>query len=143
LNNTRPSIDSHLPSRVCTLFATAMGVQIRVAGTAVAVGERGGDEATHVDLPDPLGPGPGNRACGSMKLSASCTAAWWARSIAAATAGSATAHNADTDFTGENVKSKPATVCVRGRESLAICPANSRALTGFRPCSARKNSKAT
>ena len=27
-----------------------------------------------------------------MKLSASCTAAWWARSICAATCGSATAH---------------------------------------------------
>jgi hypothetical protein len=29
----------------------------------------------------------------------------WARSIAAATAESATAHNVETDFTGENVKS--------------------------------------
>ncbi len=38
-----------------------MGVQIRVAGTAVAVGERGRDQATHVDLPDPLGPGPGEQ----------------------------------------------------------------------------------
>jgi hypothetical protein len=40
--------------------------------------------------------------------------------MTAATAGSATAHKVDTDFTGENVKSKPATVCVRGRESFAI-----------------------
>ena len=38
-----------------------MGVQIRVAGTAVAVGERGRDQATHVDLPDPLRPGPGEQ----------------------------------------------------------------------------------
>jgi hypothetical protein len=36
-----------------------MGVQIRVAGTAVPVGERGRNQATHVHLPDPLGPGPG------------------------------------------------------------------------------------
>jgi hypothetical protein len=35
-----------------------MGVQIRVAGPAVAVGERGRDQATHVDLPDPLRPDP-------------------------------------------------------------------------------------
>jgi hypothetical protein len=40
-----------------------------------------------------------------MNVNASVTAAWWARSIAAATPGSATAHKVDTDFTGENVKS--------------------------------------
>jgi hypothetical protein len=38
-----------------------MGVQVRVAGPAVAVGERGRDQATHVDLPDPLRPGPGEQ----------------------------------------------------------------------------------
>jgi hypothetical protein len=38
-----------------------MGVQIRVAGAAVAMGERGRDQATHVDLPDALGPGPGEQ----------------------------------------------------------------------------------
>jgi hypothetical protein len=37
-----------------------VGVQ-RVAGPAVAVGERGRDQATHVDLPDPLRPGPGEQ----------------------------------------------------------------------------------
>ncbi len=45
--------------------------------------------------------------------------------------------------TGEKVRSKPATVWVRGRESLAICPASSRASAGSRPCSAAKNSRAT
>jgi hypothetical protein len=45
-----------------------------------------------------------------MNVNASLTAAWWARSITAATAGSATAHKVETDFTGENVKSYPATV---------------------------------
>jgi hypothetical protein len=40
-----------------------------------------------------------------MNASASFTAAWWARSIAAATARSATAHKVETDFTGENVRS--------------------------------------
>jgi hypothetical protein len=34
-----------------------MGVQTRVAGPAVTVGERSRDQATHVDLPDPLRPG--------------------------------------------------------------------------------------
>ena len=38
-----------------------VGVQVRVAGPAVAVGERDGDEAPHVDLPDPLSPGPGEQ----------------------------------------------------------------------------------
>ena len=38
-----------------------MGVQIRVAGAAVAVGERGRDKASDVDLPDPLRPGPGEQ----------------------------------------------------------------------------------
>jgi hypothetical protein len=52
-----------------------VGVQIRVAGPAVAVGERGGDQATHIDLPDPLGAGPGEQACFSMNAKASLTAA--------------------------------------------------------------------
>ena len=38
-----------------------VGVQIRVAGPAVPVGERGRDEASDVDLPDALGPGPGEQ----------------------------------------------------------------------------------
>ena len=40
-----------------------------------------------------------------MNLNASFTAAWWARSMTAATAGSATAHRVETDFTGEKVRS--------------------------------------
>jgi hypothetical protein len=68
------------------------------------------------------------------------TAAWWARSITAATAGSATAHNVDTDFTGENVRSNPATVCVRGRESFRDLPGQLPSINGSRPCSATKNS---
>jgi hypothetical protein len=57
----------------------------------------------------PCGPLRVNKACFSMNAKASVTAARWARSITAATAGSATAHNVDTDFTGENVRSYPAT----------------------------------
>jgi hypothetical protein len=38
-----------------------MGVQIRVPGPAVPVGERGSDQASDVDLPDPLRPGPGEQ----------------------------------------------------------------------------------
>jgi hypothetical protein len=53
----------------------------------------------------PCGPVRVNSACVSMNVRASFTAAWCARSMAAATARSATAHNVDTDFTGENVKS--------------------------------------
>ncbi len=36
-----------------------VGVQIRVAGPAVTVGERRCDKASDVDLPDPLRSGPG------------------------------------------------------------------------------------
>jgi hypothetical protein len=70
----------------------------------------------------PCGPVRVNSACFSMNANASFTSAWWARSITTATAGSATAHRVETDFTGENVKSKPATVCVRGRESSRFAP---------------------
>ena len=38
-----------------------VGVQVRVAGPAVAVGERGRDQASDVDLPDALRPGPGEQ----------------------------------------------------------------------------------
>jgi hypothetical protein len=52
-----------------------MGVQIRVAGPAVAVGERDRNQAPDIDLTDPLRPGPVNKACSSMNAKASCTAA--------------------------------------------------------------------
>jgi hypothetical protein len=38
-----------------------MGVQIRVAGPAVPMGERGSDQASDVDLPDALWSGPGEQ----------------------------------------------------------------------------------
>src|SRR5829696_4294937 len=104
-----------------------VGVQIRVTGPAVPVGERGSNETSDVDLPDALWPDSGEQSMLLNELSASCTATSWAFSITAANAGSATAHKLDTDFTGENVRSYPATVCGRGRESFAICPARSRA----------------
>ena len=84
-----------------------------------------------------------NKAWRSMKVSASCTAARCAFSICAAMCGSATAHNVETDLTGEKVRSKPATIWVRGRDCLAIMAAISRASIGSRPCSVRKNSRAT
>jgi hypothetical protein len=113
------------------------GVQIRIAGPAVPMGERRRHQTANVDLPMHCAPVRVNNACPSMNRSASRTAAWWACSITAATVGGATAHGVDTDFTGEKVRSKPATVSVRGGELLAICPATSRASTGSRPCSAR------
>ena len=48
-----------------------VSVQIRVPGPAVAVGERGGNQAPYVNLPDPLWPGPGEQACFSMNINAS------------------------------------------------------------------------
>ena len=47
-----------------------------------------------------------------MNSRASATACWWHRSMTAASPGSANAHSADTDFTGENVRSNPATAVV-------------------------------
>jgi hypothetical protein len=38
-----------------------VGVQVRVSRPAVAVGERGPDEASDVDLPDALWAGPGEQ----------------------------------------------------------------------------------
>ena len=62
LNSTLPSMDSQRPSRVCTLFAMATWcVQIRVTGSGVAVGERGRDQAGHIDLPDPVPSLPGEQ----------------------------------------------------------------------------------
>ena len=63
--------------------------------------------------------------------------------MVAAVAGSANAHRVDTDLTGENVRSNPAIAVVCGRDNYAIRPASSRASTGSRPNSARKNSRPT
>jgi hypothetical protein len=62
LNSTRPSIDSQRPSRGLHLVRHRnVGVQIRVAGPAVPMGEGGCNQAADVDLPDPLRPGPGEQ----------------------------------------------------------------------------------
>ena len=52
-----------------------MGMQIRVPGPAVAMGEYGGDQAADVDLPDPLRPGPGVQRMLLDERKASLTAA--------------------------------------------------------------------
>ena len=52
-----------------------MGVQIRVPGPAVPVGERGRDQASDVDLPDALRPGPGEQSVLLDDPKASLTAA--------------------------------------------------------------------
>jgi hypothetical protein len=113
-----------------------VGVQIRIARAAISMGERGRDEAADVDLRTPCEPSRAYKASFSTNRRASPTAAWWARSIAAAIWGSATAHNADTDLTGEKVRSYPATGCAGRRESFAIAADNSRSSIGTRPCSA-------
>jgi len=58
-------------------------------------------------------------------------AAWWACSICAAIGGSATAHNVDTDFTGESVRSKPATVCGPGPGMLRDRPGHLPSIRGW------------
>ena len=58
-----PAVDGQPPSveGLDLVGDCDVGVQIRVAGPAVPVGERGGDEASDVDLPDALRPGPGEQ----------------------------------------------------------------------------------
>ena len=83
-----------------------MGVQIRIAGPAVAVGERRRDQTADVDLPDPLRAGPGEQR---MLLDEPQRIAdgglMGAFDRPPPRVGSATAHRVDTDFTGEKVKS--------------------------------------
>ena len=81
-----------------------VGVQIRIPSPAVPVGERGADQAADVDLPDPLRTDPSEQGM-ILDQRQSVLDRGLGRSITAATAGSATAHKVDTDFTGENVKS--------------------------------------
>ncbi len=71
------------------------------------------------------------------------TAASWAAAISRATSGGAIAHSADTDFTGEKVRSYPATAVCSGREEAARKPENSAASTGSRPWRSTNASRAT
>ncbi len=66
-----------------------------------------------------------------------------AASICWATSGGARAHSAETDFTGENVRSYPATGTCAGRDAEARNPVNSPSSTGARPCRSRNTSRAT
>jgi hypothetical protein len=58
-----PAVDRQPPSVEGLHFVgyCDVGVQVRVAGPAVAVGERGRDQAADVDLPDPVRPGSGEQ----------------------------------------------------------------------------------
>ena len=99
-------MDSQRPSRVCTLFATATwvcrsGSPARLSRWVNAAATKPRTSTWRT----PLVPNRVYRACCSMNRKASRTAARWACSIAAAVAGSATAHSADTLFTGEKVRS--------------------------------------
>ena len=82
-----------------------MGVQIRIPGPAVPVGERGADQAADVDLPNPLRTDPSEQGMILDERQSVLDCGLMGRSITAANAGSATAYKVDTDFTGENVKS--------------------------------------
>ena len=121
LNRIRPSIASHFPDRVCTLFATATwvcrsGSPARESRWVNAVATSPVTSTWRT----PLVPSRVYRACFSMNASASATASLWASSTCAATCGGAIAHRVLTDLTGEKVRSYPATAVVLGRDSLAI-----------------------
>lgn len=74
-------------------------------------------------------------ACFSRYVTAAAIADSCAASICNETSRGATAHNADTDFTGVNVKSKPATAVVFCRPTFATHPDSSRSSAGARPYS--------
>jgi hypothetical protein len=106
LNRMRPSMLSQRPSRVWTLLATATwvcrsGSPARLSRWVNAVATSPCTLTCRI----PLAPVRLNRACRSMKASASATAARWAFSICVATGGSASAHSVETLFTGEKVRS--------------------------------------
>ena len=72
-----PSVDGQPPSveGLDLVRDRDVGVQVRVAGPTIPVGERGRDQAAHVDLPEPLWPGPGEQGMLLMNAKASLTAA--------------------------------------------------------------------
>ncbi len=121
-----------------------MGVQIRVAGPAVAVGERGRDQAADVDLPDPLRPGPGEQG---MLLNER------QRVLHGGLMGAFDdgrngrfgdrPQGRDLTSPGRTSGHNQQPSGFAAAKSFAICPASSRASIGSRPCSARKNSRAT
>ena len=61
LNSTRPSMESHSREGLHLVRDGDVGVQVRVAGAGVAVGERGRDQPRYVDLTDPVGARPGEQ----------------------------------------------------------------------------------
>ncbi len=71
------------------------------------------------------------------------TASWCAASTCWATSAGARAHRAETDFTGENVRSNPATGTCAGRDADATNLVSSASSTGARPCRCTNASRAT
>ena len=63
------------------------------------------------------------------RTAASCAASTWR-----ATSGAASAHSADTDFTGLKVRSYPATGVCAGFDAVATKPVSSVSSRGGRPC---------
>ena len=87
-----------------------VGVQLRVALAGIPVVERGRDHPAGADPADAVGAGPGEHRLAPRPAPGSRRARPGARGTAApATGGRANAHNADTDFGTENVRSNPAT----------------------------------
>jgi hypothetical protein len=105
--------------------------------------ERRRNQAADVYLPDPSRPLSGEQGMPFQELQRIMDGGLVGPFDLRRVCESATAHNVDTDFTGEKVRSKPATVCDPGRECFAIVPTTSRASAGGRPYSAANNSRAT
>ena len=82
-----------------------MGVQVRVAGAAVAVGERGCDQPLHVDLPYPVGAGAAKQGVSFDEAQRVGDGGPVGLFDLRRNRRSASAHSVETLFTGEKVRS--------------------------------------
>jgi hypothetical protein len=82
-----------------------VGVQIGITGSGVAVGERRGDEPADVDLPDSVSSLSGKQCVAFDEVQCILHGSLVGLLDPGSDAWEATAHNVDTDFTGEKVRS--------------------------------------
>ena len=147
LNSIRPSNVNHRPpscGRDCTLFDTTTwvcrsGSPVRESRWSNAAAIR---PVTGTCRIPPL-PTRVNATSFSSIARVVRTASWCAASTCPATSGEARAHNVETDFTGENVRSYPATGTCAGRDAEARNFVRSPSSAGARPCRSSNAARAT
>jgi hypothetical protein len=142
--STLPSIERHLPSDPCTLFATAAWVCRFGSPLRLSRWSKHAMTRPRVSIwATPAAPCRVNAACRSRYPRARATAAACASSTATRVAWSPNAHSTDTLLTGVNTRSYPATGCRAGRAWAAMNCRSSATSIGSRPCSRRNRSRPT